>query len=396
MIFNETTYYLLFLLPSVAAFHLAPRGKDPLLVRSLVLATFGLLFFGYYGYLHFGGATGSLVVLILLWELVTSQLYRSGSRFCLFGVVQAIAILAVFKYLGFFQTVWHDVAGSGSNASVTRLVLPLGISFFTFEFIHFAVDSYRGKIVERPRGTYAAFIFFFPSMVAGPIKRYGEFLEELRHARFDGALAAQGVTRILAGLAKKHVLADSFGVWSDRLSSDALHTAPATTVLGWLLAYGMKIYFDFSGYSDIAIGSGYLFGIRLPENFNWPYLSRNITEFWRRWHISLGRFLFDYVYAPLGGSRKGEPRAVVNLLVTFAISGLWHGAAYNFLIWGLWHGVMMILHRQYRRWEGRPTGPAWTAAGTGLTFAGVCIGWAFFCMPAGRAIQALARIGGFS
>jgi alginate O-acetyltransferase complex protein AlgI len=158
----------------------------------------------------------------------------------------------------------------------------------------------------------------------------------------------------------------------------------------------MQIYFDFSGYSDIAIGSGYLFGIRLPENFDWPYLSRNIAEFWRRWHISLGRFLFDYVYAPLGGSRRGETRAMLNLLVTFAVSGLWHGAAYNFLVWGLWHGVMMIIHRVYRRWENRPTGPVWTAAGTALTFAGVCIGWAFFCMPAGRALHALARIGGLS
>jgi alginate O-acetyltransferase complex protein AlgI len=395
MIFNETSYYLLFLLPSVLLFHVVARARNPLLLRSLVLAAFGILFFGYYGYLHFGGVTGSLVVVILLWELVTSQLYRPGSRFCLWGVAQAIGILVLFKYLGFFETVWHDLSGDG-KASATRLVLPLGLSFFTFEFIHFAVDCYRGKIVERPRGTYAAFIFFFPSMVAGPIKRYGEFLVELRHARFDAALTAQGITRILAGLAKKHVLADSFGVWSDRLSTDALYTAPRTTVLGWVLAYGMKIYFDFSGYSDIAIGSGYLFGIRLPENFDWPYLSRNIAEFWRRWHISLGRFLFDYVYAPLGGSRQGELRATVNLLVTFAISGLWHGAAYNFLVWGLWHGAMMVIHRVYRRWEGRPTGPAWTAAGTLLTFVGVCIGWAFFCMPATRALETLARIGGLS
>jgi alginate O-acetyltransferase complex protein AlgI len=394
MIFNETTYYLLFLLPSVLSFHLAGKVGG-LAGRSLVLTCFGLLFFGYYGYLHFGGLTGSLVVVILLWELVTSQLYRPGSRWCLWGVVQAIGILVLFKYLGFFQTVWHDLGGTGSDDTVMRLVLPLGLSFFTFEFIHFAVDTYRGKILERPRGTYAAFIFFFPSMVAGPIKRYGEFLVELRQARFDAALAAQGVTRILAGLAKKHVLADSFGIFSDRLSTDALYTAPRITVAGWLLAYGMKIYFDFSGYSDIAIGSGYLFGIRLPENFNWPYLSRNIAEFWRRWHISLGRFLFDYVYAPLGGSARGETRAVVNLLITFAVSGLWHGAAYNFVLWGLWHGMMMVVHRVYRRWEGRPTGRVVTAAGTGLTFAGVCIGWAFFCMPAGRALQALARIGGF-
>jgi alginate O-acetyltransferase complex protein AlgI len=396
MIFNETSYYLLFLLPSVTAFHLVSRGENATFRRSLVLTAFGLLFFGYYGYLHFGGWRGSLVVLLLGWELATSQLYRPGSRFCLWGVVQAILILFVFKYLGFFSGVISDLGGAANVPAATRLVLPLGISFFTFEFIHFAVESYRGTIRERPPWTYAAFIFFFPSMIAGPIKRYGEFLPELRNARFDPELTARGVTRILVGLVKKHAIADSFSLFSDRLSTDALYSAPRSTVAAWLLAYGMKIYFDFSGYSDIAIGSGYLFGIKLPENFAWPYLSRNITEFWRRWHISLGRFIFDYVYAPLGGSRRGEGRVALNLMVTFAVSGLWHGAAYNFLLWGLWHGLMMVVHRLFTRHMPPFTGPLWSAFSTALTFACVCVGWAFFCMPAGRAVSAIARIVGLS
>ena len=143
-------------------------------------------------------------------------------------------------------------------------------------------------------------------MVAGPIKRYGEFEPELEHARYDGALFSQGITRILAGLVKKLVLADTFTLWSDRLNTDALRTASPFTVACWILAYGMKIYFDFSGYSDIAIGSGYLFGITIPENFDWPYASANITEFWRRWHISLGRWIFDYVYKPLAAPDTGK------------------------------------------------------------------------------------------
>jgi alginate O-acetyltransferase complex protein AlgI len=270
--------------------------------------------------------------------------------------------------------------------------VPLGISFFTFEFIHFAADVYSGKIERRPWGTYAAFILFFPSMVSGPIKRYEEFAPELEVARYDGALFAQGITRILSGLAKKQVLADTFGVWSDRLNTDALWTARPLSVAGWVLAYGMRIYFDFSGYSDIAIGSGYLFGIHIPENFNWPYASRSITEFWRRWHISLGRWIFDYIYRPLGGSRLGRVRTAANVFAAFAISGLWHGAAYNFVVWGLWHGVMMVVHRFWREWEARPSGRFWSVASIAITFACVNVGWAFFCMDIGRAFFAIGRI----
>jgi alginate O-acetyltransferase complex protein AlgI len=397
MIFNEVTYYLLFLLPSVAAFHLVSRARvNVLAARTWVLSTFGVLFFSYFGYVHFGGWKGSAAVALFLWELLTSQLYRPRSRWCLFGIVQAVLILCWFKYAGFLATTWNDVVPAEALrlSHLPRVWLPLGISFFTFEFIHFAADTYQGKVERRPYGTYAAFIFFFPTMIAGPIKRYGEFEPELEHARYDGALFARGITRILAGLAKKQVLADTFTLWSDKLNTEALHSASPFTVMCWIFAYGMKIYFDFSGYSDIAIGSGYLFGIQIPENFNWPYASANITEFWRRWHISLGRWIFDYIYKPLGGSRHGRMRTAVNLLAAFAISGLWHGAAYNFLAWGLWHGIMMVVHRVWRQWEGRPRGTVWRLAATSITFVSVNIGWAFFCMDTRRALFALGRVAG--
>ena len=394
MIFNELTYYLLFLGPSVLTFHGLSRvaAFDRVRARSLSLSVFGVLFFVYYAYVHFGGWKGSLAVGIFVWELLTSQLYKAGSRWCIFGIVQAVAILVGFKYLWFFSSVAVDLGLASSP--IARVVLPLGVSFFTFEFIHFAADSYRGLVQRRPPWTYAAFIFFFPTMVAGPIKRYDQFEPELTHAQFEGGLFAQGITRILAGLAKKHALADTFTIWSDRLNTDALHSASGPTVAGWILAYGMKIYLDFSAYSDIAIGSGYLFGIRIPENFDWPYASKSISEFWRRWHISLGRWIFDYIYAPLGGSRRGPGRTALNLVAAFAISGLWHGAAYNFVLWGLWHGLMVLVHRAWRASGRSMTGPVGSAVALALTFLGVHIGWAFFCMDAKRAVFALGRVAG--
>ncbi len=390
MIFNEIGFYILFLLPCVAAFHLVPRGW-----RFLAIGLYGTGFFIYFGYLHFGGLWGALAVLIFYWELLTTRLYRPGSRWCIFGIVQAVCILAAFKYLIFFTGAWNDLAGAWMLPrleSLPRLILLLGVSFFTFEFIHYAADCYAGRIKGSTIRQYMGFIYFFPTMVAGPIKRFQEFTPQVETARFDPRLAVQGAARIAIGLVKKHVLSDTFALWSDQLNTQALYTADRFTILGWVLAYGMKIYFDFSGYSDIAIGSGNLFGVRIPENFNWPYLSRNIAEFWRRWHISLGRWIFDYIYTPLGGSLKGEYRTALNLGITFGLSGLWHGAAYNFVVWGLWHGVLMIVHRFWKNHlvpRGLSLNPI---TATVLTFFSVNIGWAFFCMDFPRACYALKRI----
>jgi alginate O-acetyltransferase complex protein AlgI len=380
MIFNELSYFILFLIPALLVFHLGPARA-----RCWVISVFGALFFVYYGNLHFGGLWGSLCVLIFVWEILVSRLYRKGSKWCLFGIVQAVIILFSFKYLTFGINAWNDfsqIVHLPALTPIAKLVLPLGVSFFTFEFIHFAADTYQGKIGRVSLSEYSAFIFFFPSMVAGPIKRIQDFLPKLREARPDTALISQGITRIFAGLAKKHILADTFTLWSDQLNTDHLHTAPGWQVALWILAYGMKIYFDFSGYSDIAIGSGYLFGIRIPENFHWPYSSRSIAEFWRRWHISLSSWIRDYVYIPLGGSQRGEKRAVLNIILAFGISGLWHGAAYNFVAWGLWHGIMVAGHRL--------TLPTPIALVT--TFIGVNLGWAFFCMDFNRALFAFGRI----
>lgn len=394
MIFNELTYYLLFLFPSVAVFHVlgATHLRRRKVLQSWTLATFGMLFFVWFAHKHFGGRVGILAIAIFIWELAFSRLYRPGSRACLLGILQAILLLVALKYSLFLSHVVVDT--TGIRMGLPQFIVPLGLSFFTFEFIHFAADSYVGAIAPVPLSRYAAFIFFFPTMVAGPIKRFQEFNHELDSARFQPELMARGMTRILTGLAKKHVLADTFMMWSDRLNTLEALTAKPAELLMWLLAYAMQIYFDFSGYSDIAIGSGYLFGIHVPENFNWPYLSRSISDFWRRWHISLGRWIFDYVYKPLGGSRRGKVRTLVNLFLAFLVSGLWHGAAYNFLVWGAWHGAMMIVHRLWKQWQGRPQGRAATVVGTALTFIGVVVGWGFFSMNLRRACFVLGRISG--
>jgi alginate O-acetyltransferase complex protein AlgI len=390
VIFNEFSYFVLFLLPAVVLFHLASSE-----FRPWIIGLFGAGFFVYFGYLHFGGFWGSLCVVIFFWEILTSRLYRKGSRWCIFGIVQALSLLILFKYLTFVTTIAHDVAlrlHLPPLGPVQKLLLPLGVSFFTFEFIHFAADSYSGKIQRASLAEYVAFILFFPSMVAGPIKRFQDFAPKLREAKFDPALLGRGISRILTGLAKKHALADTFAIFAGRLNGPRLYLAHWYQICGWILCYGLQIYFDFSGYSDIAIGSGYLFGFEIPENFNWPYLSRNVAEFWHRWHISLSTWIRDYVYIPLGGSRHGTFGNAATLIVTFTLSGIWHGAAYNFAVWGLWHGILLVGYRIWRRYCGSLARRIPEVVSIACTFAAVNLGWAFFCMDVNRSWIALSRV----
>jgi len=291
--------------------------------------------------------------------------------------------LAVFKYRNFLTSlVWPIPAHNPfywQNA-----FLPLGISFFTFEFLHYAVDRYKDRAEEGTVGEYMAFILFFPTMVAGPIKRYQDFLPKLRNISLDWEVDWQrGLTRILAGLVKKFAVADVLTAYTNHLNIADIAQANRSVLPLWIFAYGIKIYADFSAYSDIAIGSARIFGIKVPENFDWPYLQSNISDFWRHWHISLSTWLVDYVFIPLGGSRVRVPRIYANLLVTMLVSGIWHGAGLNFLVWGAWHGVLLAFHRAWTQWRGpvpedRPFHRiALCCLGT---FVWVNLGWAFFCM----------------
>jgi len=375
MIFNTFDYYILFLLPAALAFKLAPIPWRP-----WVIALSASGFFVYFSLRGFGGVLGALCLAIFIWECAVSRLYRPGALICALGIVQSIVLLVIFKYWNYFTGLvlrgpaavrWH---WSGA-------FLPLGISFFTFEFIHYAVDRYRGKTVPGSAGEYLAFILFFPTMVAGPIKRYQDFLPKLRAADATLLDVRVGVTRILVGLTKKFAIADLMTAFTNHLNATDIARADRRVLPLWLLAYGIKIYFDFAGYSDIAIGSARLFGIVVPENFDWPYFRSNIAEFWTYWHISLSRWLIDYVFIPLGGSRVAPMRIYANLIVTMFVSGVWHGAGTNFVVWGLWHGMLLSGHRIWRTAIGNPspTTPK-LIFGWLSTFVMVNLGWAFFCM----------------
>jgi alginate O-acetyltransferase complex protein AlgI len=388
MIFNTWDYYLLFLLPSATLFRVLNARYRP-----LVILASGSLFFLYFSYTQLGGMIGAACLGIFLWESLVSRFYKPGSWFCAVGVIQTILFLAVFKYRNFLTSlVWPIPAHNPfywQNA-----FLPLGISFFTFEFLHYAVDRYKDRTEEGTVGEYMAFILFFPTMVAGPIKRYQDFLPKLRNISLDWVVDWQrGFTRILAGLVKKFAVADVLTAYTNHLNIADIAQANRSVLPLWILAYGIKIYADFSAYSDIAIGSARIFGIKVPENFDWPYLQSNISDFWRHWHISLSTWLVDYVFIPLGGSRVRVPRIYANLLVTMLVSGIWHGAGVNFIVWGLLHGIMLAAHRWWRgvRGDAVPTPPGRIAAGV-LTFVCVNLAWAFFCMDVKTALFFLKRL----
>jgi alginate O-acetyltransferase complex protein AlgI len=388
MIFNTWDYYLFFLLPSAMLFRVLNTRYRPWVVLGS-----GSLFFLYFSYTQLGGLIGAACLGIFLWESLVSRFYKPGSWFCAVGVVQTILFLAVFKYRNFLTSlVWPVPAHNPfywHNA-----FLPLGISFFTFEFLHYAVDRYKGRTEEGTVGEYMAFILFFPTMVAGPIKRYQDFLPKLRDISLDWVLDWQrGITRILAGLVKKFAVADVLTAYTNHLNVVDIARANRGVLPLWILAYGIKIYADFSAYSDIAIGSARLFGIKVPENFDWPYLQTDISDFWRHWHISLSTWLVDYVFIPLGGSRVKVQRIYANLLVTMLVSGIWHGAGVNFIVWGLLHGIMLAVHRWWRRVRGdaEPTRVGRLASGL-LTFVCVNLAWAFFCMDVKTALFFLKRL----
>jgi alginate O-acetyltransferase complex protein AlgI len=389
MIFNTWDYYLLFLVPSAILFRVSRPS-----IRPWIIVFGGSAFFVYFSYTQLGGAIGAACILIFLWESFVSRFYKPGSWFCFLGIVQTIFFLCLFKYRNFVSgLIWPD---PGHNPLYWKnAFLPLGISFFTFEFIHYAYDRYKNKTEEGSVGEYMAFILFFPTMVAGPIKRYQDFLPKIRTISSDWILDTQrGFTRVLAGLAKKFGIADLLTAYTNHLNVADIAQANRGLLILWLFSYGIKIYVDFSAYSDIAIGSARLFGIKVPENFDWPYLQTNIMDFWRHWHISLSSWLMDYVYIPLGGSRVPVPRIYFNLLVTMFISGLWHGAGLNFIVWGLLHGLMLAANRWWRHRSGNETSKsvagAW--ASWSVTFVAVNFSWAFFCMDIHTALFYFQRL----
>ena len=339
MVFSSLIFLFLFL-PICLAVYCCVRGTK---ARNVVLVLFSLAFY----------AWGEPVYVLLL---IASASFNygmgrwmgrwegrsKGKRWLLaLSVAVNLAALAVFKYAGLFVETFNQLTGLG--APVPQISLPIGISFYTFQALSYVVDVYRGQVkVQRSWLRFLLYISLFPQLIAGPIVRYADIeaqLEERHSSRED---VFYGLLRFCTGLGKKILIADyAYGVCAQLLDGSL---ASATTVGTWLgvLMFAFQIYFDFSGYSDMAIGLGRMFGFKYNENFNLPYMSKSITEFWRRWHISLGSFFRDYVYIPMGGNRRHR---WLNLLVTWALTGLWHGASWNFLLWGLYFFVLLAIEK---------------------------------------------------
>jgi alginate O-acetyltransferase complex protein AlgI len=380
LIFPSQVFLFYFLPALLAVYYAAPRRY-----RNLVLLAFSYFF-------YFWGSGPFLFVLIAStgadFFLALAMDGRGGPKGpgrrwpLAMGIALNLALLGYFKYSNFFIHEVNALLGQGGAPYVrwTEVVLPIGISFFTFQKITYLVDVYRGtRKALRSFTDYALYVALFPQLIAGPIVRFHEISEQIqsRSETFNGFY--EGVLRFSWGLSKKVVLANRCGAVADAVFS--LGTSSLSTWMAWtgVVAYGLQIYLDFSAYSDMAIGLGHMFGFTLPENFRRPYSAISITDFWRRWHITLSTFFRDYLYIPLGGSRLGPGRTYANLMTVFVLCGLWHGANWTFLIWGLFHGLLLIMERA--------TGLRTIGAGR-LVFARrtatlflVMVGWVFFRAP---------------
>jgi len=335
MVFSSLVFVCIFL-PIVLILHtVIPNRK----VKNGLLLAASLLFYAY----------GEPVYVLLMLE---SALINYVFAWLLSGhhkkwilslaVIVNLGLLGVFKYTGFLMT--NVNALLGLSLPVPQIALPIGISFFTFQALSYVIDVYRGDVaVQKNYGKVLLYISFFPQLIAGPIVRYKDIAREIDERTVDARQIAFGLRRFIVGLGKKVLIANAMGAAADYIFN---HGAANLDILGaWIgaVAYLMQIYYDFSAYSDMAIGLGKMFGFHFKENFNHPYIASTVQEFWRRWHISLSSFFRDYVYIPLGGNRKGKLRTVLNRIIVFFLTGLWHGANWTFVVWGLFHGFFLLL-----------------------------------------------------
>ena len=350
MVFSSLPFICLFL-PLVLLLHtLIRNGK----ARNVLLMLASLLFYSY----------GEPLYILLLLASVTVNYFlglglkgrenrnvksraRSHAGLIIFlSVVFNIGLLAVFKYAGFLTGELNRLLPASLQLGVPRITLPIGISFYTFQVLSYLIDVYRGETpVQRNFISLMLYVSFFPQLIAGPIVKYHDVAEQIEHRSLTAEGMSRGMLRFIMGLGKKVLIANGMALIADRVFE--AESAGLGAAAAWLgaFAYLFQIYFDFSGYSDMAIGLGHLFGFRFKENFRYPYLSSSLSEFWRRWHISLGSWFREYLYIPLGGSRGSLFKTCRNLFLVFFCTGLWHGAAWTFVAWGLIHGTLVILER---------------------------------------------------
>lgn len=396
MLFTSFAFFIF--LPLVfAAYWLlgSPEGRPGVRFRlqNLLVVVASYVFYGWWDWTFL-----LLIFFTSIWAYGSGlSLARTDSSVCRKGVVVLalvvnLGILGVFKYYNFFVESFVGVLnmfGFVAHPNTLKLILPVGISFYTFQALSYVLDVYRGSVKPtRDPIAFLAFVSFFPQLVAGPIERASNLLPQfLAPRRFDYSLAVEGCRQILWGFVKKCLIADRFAAIANSVFAANVDSVGAGTLIVGALAFTVQIYGDFSGYSDIAIGCGKLFGIRLMRNFATPYFSRSIAEFWRRWHISLTTWFRDYVYIPLGGSRCSVARQVRNTFIVFLVSGLWHGANWTFVLWGAFHAVCFLplllcgKNRRYLEDDGRLLPRMNEIPGMALTFVAVVFGWMLFRAP---------------
>jgi alginate O-acetyltransferase complex protein AlgI len=388
MLFTSATFLFLFL-PVVLVGHtlllqVAGReGRSELWRRAaniwLLICSLGFYFWGEHALL------GVMLISVGVDYVAGRWMNTCEGRRRLLGLLASLAanlaLLGYFKYAGFAATSVHYVsrilgAGSGSAPGFQDIVLPLGISFYTFQSMSYSIDVYRRKVTPtRNLIDFACYVTLFPQLVAGPIIRYRDVASELRVRCLRTDRFAQGVIRFIFGLAKKLLLANPVAVTADTVFGLPPEQCGTWMVWGGVLAYTLQIYFDFSGYSDMAIGLGRMLGFEFVENFNYPYVARSLRDFWHRWHITLSTWFRDYLYIPLGGNRRGRLRTCVNLFAVFFLCGLWHGASLTFIVWGLYHGTFLVAERLAAR-RGIGPGPRWVQHAYALLV--IMVGWVFF------------------
>jgi len=377
MLFNSYEFIFLFL-PITLLVYLALSKGNLLLTAKVFLVTASLFFYAWWNPIYLPLILCSIIFNYLIGTLLARkrEKFSHSNRKIVFaaGIFGNLALLGYYKYADFFIANVNYI--SGFNISPRHIILPLAISFFTFQQIAYLFDTYRGECKEYSLLNYTLFVSFFPQLIAGPIVHHKEVIpqfEDSKNRLINFENLSAGVFLFFIGLFKKVVLADTFSILAnngfDKMSVLTFIEAWATS-----LSYTLQLYFDFSGYTDMALGAALMFNIKLPTNFNSPYKSLNIQDFWRRWHITLNRFMSNYVYIPMGGNRISLPRTLLNLMVTFLIGGLWHGAGWTFVFWGFLHGIAIAIHRIWRRFNiNMPKFLAWF-----LTFNFVNIAWVFF------------------
>lgn len=400
MLFNSFSFLFLFLPLCAAGFFLLARRSHVMAAGWLACAS--LLFYGWWspeylplllGSIGFNYAAG--------WRIGHAE-GPARKRWLAGAIAADLALLAYFKYADFFISSLNQVAQADLPA--LNVILPVGISFFTFTQIAFLVDTYQGKVQEYRFVHYLLFVTYFPHLIAGPVLHHKEMMPQFEQGstyRLSAANLAVGLAIFAIGLGKKVLIADNLAPHAS-FFFDQAPTPSLLSAWGGVMAYAFQLYFDFSGYSDMAIGLSRIFGIRLPLNFNSPYKAASIIEFWRRWHMTLSRFLRDYLYIALGGNRHGPARRYANLVATMVLGGLWHGAGWNFVIWGALHGAYLMINHAWAALAARLRFPsqarAWTVFSIALTFAAVCFAWVFFRASdfarASAIVQAMAGLSG--